>query len=119
MKRINFDRKQQRQLRHKRITNTLKACENQRPRLVVSKTDHHIYAQVIDDATGKVIASSSTLTLKLKNDNIANAKVVGQDVAKKTLAKDVQLVAFDRGGNLYHGKVKALADAAREAGLKF
>ena len=69
MKHINFDRKKQRKLRHKRTTNTLKCAENTRPRLVVTKTDHHIYAQIIDDATSKVLASSSTLTLKLKGNN--------------------------------------------------
>ncbi len=119
MKRINFDRKEQRKLRHKRITNTLKRVENKKPRLVVTKTDHHIYAQIIDDASAKVLVSSSTLSLKLKAINIANAKKIGADIAQKAKAKNITTIAFDRGGNKYHGRIKALADAAREAGLKF
>lgn len=119
MKHINFDRKKQRKLRHKRTTNTLKRAENTHPRLVVTKTDHHIYAQIIDDATSKVLASSSTLTLKLKSNNVENAKKVGTDIAKKAKDLKITAIAFDRGGNKYHGRVKALADAAREAGLKF
>lgn len=119
MKRINFDRKVQRKLRHKRITNTLKRAENKKPRLVFTKTDHHIYAQIIDDATGKVLVATSTLMLKLDKANLANAKQVGTEIAQKAKAKKISTVAFDRGGNKYHGRVKALADAAREAGLKF
>ena len=119
MKKINFNRKKQRKLRHKRITDTLKGCENKFPRLVVTKTDHHIYAQIIDDSKGKVLASSSTLVLKLKKLNVQNSKIVGQDIAKKAIALKIKEVAFDRGGNLYHGKIKALADAARENGLSF
>lgn len=119
MKHINFDRKAQRKLRHLRTTKTLKKAENLRPRLVVTKTDHHIYAQIVDDATGKVLVSSSTLVLKLNGANVENAKKVGTDVAKKALEKKIKLIAFDRGGNKYHGKVAALADAAREAGLDF
>ena len=119
MKRINFDRKVQRKLRHKRITNTLNRAENKKPRLVVTKTDHHIYAQIIDDATGKVLVATSTLMLKLDKANLANAKQVGTEIAQKAKAKKISTVAFDRGGNKYHGRVKALADAAREAGLKF
>ena len=119
MKRVNFDRKEQRKLRHKRITNTLKRAENKKPRLVVTKTDHHIYAQIVDDATGKVLAASSTLMLKLDKANLANAKQVGTDIAQKAKTKKISIVVFDRGGNKYHGRVKALADAARDAGLKF
>ena len=88
-------------------------------KLVVTKTDHHIYAQIIDDATSKVLTSSSTLTLKLKGNNVQNAKKVGTDIAKKAKDLKITAIAFDRGGNKYHGRVKALADAAREAGLKF
>lgn len=119
MKRINFDRKQQRTLRHKRITNKLKRAENDRPRLVVTKSDHHIYAQIIDDNTGKVLTSSSSLVLKLKKLNMEAAKAVGADVAKKATALKIKKVAFDRGGNLYHGKIAALADEARKNGLEF
>ena len=119
MKHANFDRKLQRKYRHRRTTNKLKNAENTKQRLVVSKTDKHLYAQIIDDSNNKVLCSSSTLVLKLKNTNIANAKKVGEDIAKKAVALKIKEVAFDRGGNLYHGKVQALADAARENGLKF
>lgn len=119
MKRINFDRKEQRNIRHKRIKKTLVKCENTRPRLVVTKSGSHIYAQIIDDSKNVIIASSSTLTLKLKNSNIPSAIKVGEDVAIKAIAKKVTKITFDRGGNLYHGKIKALADAARGKGLDF
>lgn len=119
MKHVNFDRKKQRKLRHLRTTKTLKKAENTRPRLVVSKSDHHIYAQIIDDANNKVLVSSSTLILKLDGSNVENAKKVGTDIAKKAIAKNIKKIAFDRGGNLYHGKIAALANAAREAGLDF
>ncbi len=119
MKRTNFNRKLQRQLRHKRITKKLHACENTRPRLVVSKTTHHIYAQLIDDNNNKVLASASTLTLKLKNNNIANAAKVGEAIAKKAAELKIKQVAFDRGGNKYHGRIEALANAARKGGMDF
>ena len=119
MKHANFDRKLQRKYRHKRTTKKLKACENTKPRLVVSKTDKHIYAQIIDDANNKVLCSSSTLVLKLNGANVENAKKVGEDIAKKATVANVKAIAFDRGGNIYNGQVKALADAARENGLKF
>lgn len=119
MKQMNFDRKQQRKLRHLRTTKTLKKCENTLPRLVVSKTDHHLYAQIIDDATHKVLVSASTLTLKLKENNLESAKKVGEAIGKKAIEKGIKAVAFDRGGNKYHGKVAAIADAARAQGLKF
>ncbi len=119
MKQVNFDRKKQRKLRHLRTTKTLKRCENTLPRLVVSKTDHHIYAQIIDDSQNKVLAATSTLTLKLKANNLQAAKQVGTEIAKLGMKVGVSSVAFDRGGNKYHGRVAALANAAREAGLKF
>ena len=119
MKHANFDRKAQRQYRHKRTTNKLKACENTKPRLVVSKTDKHIYAQIVDDANNKVLCSSSTLVLKLNGANVENAKKVGEDIDEADVAAKIQAIAFDRGGNLYHGQVKALADEARKNGLKF
>jgi large subunit ribosomal protein L18 len=98
--------------------------KNGRVRLVVSRTNQHIYAQLIDDAEGKTIAHASTLdqalsSLKSKS-NVEAAKAVGALIAKK--AKDLKLnleVVFDRGGYLFHGRVKALADAAREGGLNF
>jgi large subunit ribosomal protein L18 len=97
-----------------------------RPRLSVFKSNKYIYAQVIDDVAGHTLASASTMDTALVKDNklesksnLDAAKVVGEAVAKKALEKGIEAVVFDRGGYVYHGRVKALADAAREAGLKF
>ena len=91
-----------------------------RPRLNVYRSLNHIYAQVIDDLKGETIASASTLAGKINSGgNIAAAKEVGKLVAEQAIAKGVKKVVFDRGGYLYHGRIKALADAAREAGLDF
>ena len=92
-----------------------------RPRLAVFKSLKHIYAQVIDDASGKTIASASSRDKdsSTKGANAAAAKAVGALIAKKAKDKGVTQVVFDRGGYLYHGNIKALADAARENGLKF
>jgi large subunit ribosomal protein L18 len=80
----------------------------------------HIYAQVIDDQKGVTLASASSLELKLKTGgNVVSAKEIGKAIAERATAKGVKKVVFDRGGYLYHGRVKALADAAREAGLEF
>lgn len=90
------------------------------PRLSVFRSNAHIHAQVIDDVNGVTIASASSVSLKLENgSNIEAAKVVGKAIAEATLAKKIKNVVFDRGGYIYHGRIKALADAAREAGLKF
>lgn len=89
------------------------------PRLRVTKTLNHIYAQIIDDTQGKTLVSASSVQLKIKGGNIESAKQVGSELAKKALSLSISRVAFDRGGHLYHGRVKALADSAREAGLKF
>jgi len=96
----------------------------ERPRLSVFRSDKHIYAQVIDDFAGKTVATASSLQAdvrgELKNGgNIAAAKSVGKAIADRAKAAGVTMVAFDRGGRQYHGRVKALADAARAAGLKF
>jgi large subunit ribosomal protein L18 len=91
-----------------------------RPRLNVYRSLKHIYAQVIDDAKGETIASASTLAAKIEaGGNVAAAKEVGKRVAELAIEKGVKKVVFDRGGYLYHGRIKALADAAREAGLDF
>jgi large subunit ribosomal protein L18 len=91
-----------------------------RPRLNVYRSLNHIYAQVIDDAKGETILSASTLSAKLKiGGNVAAAREVGKLVAERALEKGIKKVVFDRGGYLYHGRIKALADAAREAGLEF
>lgn len=97
---------------------------SQRPRLAVFRSDKHIYAQIIDDLQGTTLVSASTLekdvTKQLeKTNNVEAAKVVGELIARRALDKGVSEVVFDRGGYVYHGKVKALADAAREAGLQF
>lgn len=93
-------------------------------RLVVTKSSNHIYAQVISSVDAKVIASASTLSSELKGDinhggNIDAAKKVGALIAQRALACDVDTVAFDRSGYKYHGRIKSLAESAREAGLKF
>ncbi len=90
------------------------------PRLSVFRSNAHIHCQVIDDVAGKTLFSCSSLELKSKNGgNIAGAKEVGAEIAKRALANKIETVVFDRGGYLYHGRIKALAEAAREAGLKF
>jgi large subunit ribosomal protein L18 len=106
-----------------RIRTRLKGS-GERPRLAVFKSGKHIYAQVIDDATGKTVAHASSLDAGLKKEgkagaNVGTAKRVGKLVADRAKEKGVARVVFDRGGYIYHGKVKALADAAREGGLEF
>src|ERR1700682_3716814 len=92
----------------------------ERPRLNVYRSLNHIYAQVVDDSKGETIVSASTLAGKINaGGNVAAAKEVGKLVAEQAIAKGVKKVVFDRGGYLYHGRIKALADAAREAGLDF
>lgn len=91
----------------------------ERPRLAVFRSNQHIYAQIIDDVVGNTLVSASTLTVKVDGSKSEAAKAVGTDIAKKALEKGVDKVVFDRGGNLYHGRIKALADGAREAGLDF
>lgn len=92
-----------------------------RPRLAVFRSVNHIYAQVIDDAEGRTLASAASTEkdLKGKGGNIEGAKLIGKTVAERAKAKGINKIVFDRGGYLYHGRVKALADAAREAGLEF
>ncbi len=92
-----------------------------RPRLAVFRSVNHIYAQVIDDAEGHTLASAASTEkeLKGKGGNIEGAKLIGKAVAERAKAKGINKIVFDRGGYLYHGRVKALADAAREAGLEF
>ena len=108
-----------RQRIHSRIRRKLAGTE-ERPRLNVYRSLNHIYAQVIDDSTGTTLASASTLAGKINaGGNIAAAKEVGKLVAEQAIEKGVKKVVFDRGGYLYHGRIKALADAAREAGLDF
>jgi large subunit ribosomal protein L18 len=101
----------------------------ERPRLTVFRSVSHIYVQVVDDASGRTIASASSVEGKAKGSatgskgtnggNIAGAKAIGKTIAERLLEKGVKRVVFDRNGFLYHGRVKAVADAAREAGLEF
>ena len=113
-----FDRRAARGRRHRRVRVGL-AGTPERPRLAVFRSLQHIYAQVIDDASGRTLAAASTVELKAKTNDLASAQKVGQAIAKKAKDAGVSAVVFDRGGFLYHGRVKALADAAREAGLEF
>jgi len=108
---------------HERIRKNLSGNEA-RPRLCVFRSNKHIYAQIVDDMKGTTLTAASTLDGDTKaavksGGNIAAAKAVGKLVAQRALAKGINAVLFDRGGYIYHGRVKALADAAREAGLKF
>ena len=109
--------------KHMKIRNRFSGTA-ERPRLAVFRSNNHVYAQVIDDVAGKTLVSASTLEkdikAELKNtDDIEAATKIGDIVAKRALEKGIKAVVFDRGGYIYHGKVKALADAAREAGLEF
>jgi large subunit ribosomal protein L18 len=105
---------------HKRIRNRVSGTP-ERPRLAVFRSVNHIYAQIIDDTQGHTIvaAGSTEKDLKGKGGNIDGAKAIGQTVAERAKSKGVTKVVFDRGGYQYHGRVKALADAARAAGLEF
>ena len=108
--------------RRRRNRTSLRARAGTRPRLSVHRSGKHIYAQVIDDAAGTTVASASTLEKDVRGTSGANidaATSVGKRVAEAAKAAGVTQVVFDRGGFLYHGRVKALADAAREAGLEF
>ena len=113
-----FDRRAARGRRHRRVRLHV-AGSSERPRLAVFRSLNHIYAQLIDDQSGRTLAAASTLELKSKANSVAAAQKVGEAIAQKAAAAGVKAVVFDRGGFLYHGRVKALADAAREAGLEF
>jgi large subunit ribosomal protein L18 len=112
------DRKEGRAKRHRRVRVTVSGT-SERPRLAVYRSLNHLYAQVIDDGAAKTVAAASTVELKAKGNGMAEAAQVGKQIADKARAAGVKQVVFDRGGFLYHGRVKALADAAREAGLEF
>ena len=107
---------------HDRIRKKLQGTSD-RPRLNVYRSLNHIYVQVIDDLSGQTLVSASTAEGKKEErrsgGNVASAKAVGKTIAERAKAKGVTKVVFDRGGYIYHGRVKALADAAREAGLQF
>ena len=110
--------------RKSRVRTALKKAANGKMRLSVFRSGKHIYVQVIDDAKGATVASASTLDKEIrdqikKSSTIEAASIIGKVVAERALKSGVSEVVFDRGGYIYHGRVKALADAAREAGLKF
>ncbi len=110
-------------MRHTRLRKKL-AGTQERPRLAVFRSNHHIYAQLIDDGAGRTLVAASTLDPDLKDQlpssgKIDSATVVGTSIAKKAKDAGVTRVVFDRGGYAYHGRVKALAEAAREVGLEF
>jgi len=105
---------------HDRIRRKVRSSE-QRPRLAVFRSVAHIYAQVIDDSKGRTLVAASSIEKSGKSagGNVAAAKAIGKSIAERAKEKGIKRVVFDRGGYQYHGRVKALADAAREAGLEF
>jgi large subunit ribosomal protein L18 len=105
--------------RRRRVRTALRARAGGKPRLSVHRTGRHIYAQIIDDAAGRTLASASTLGASASGANVDAAVVVGKQIAEAAKQAGVTTVVFDRGGFLFHGRVKALADAAREGGLEF
>ena len=115
-----IDRKAERERRHARVRNKISGTA-ERPRLCVFRSNTNIYAQIIDDVAGNTIVSASTLDkeVKTKKSNVEAAKEVGTLIAKRAAEKNIETVVFDRGGYIYHGVVKELAEAAREGGLKF
>ncbi len=120
---MSINRKANQQRIHRRIRKRVSGTA-ERPRLCVHFSGKHVYAQVVDDEVGRTLASAATTEESIVSSskggaNRATAEKIGKAIAERLLAKNVDKVIFDRGGFLYHGKVKALADAARESGLKF
>lgn len=120
---MRYTKEEARKARHFRVRKKVVGTSD-KPRLNIFRSVNHIYAQVIDDFTGITVIAASSLDKEMKGKlksggNIEAAKKVGAVIAKKALEKGISQVVFDRGGYLYHGRVKALADAAREGGLKF
>lgn len=120
-----ISKKSRSEIRHKkhaRLRNRISGTA-ERPRLCVFRSNNHMYAQVIDDVKGHTLCAASTMDKEAKDleytDNVDAAAFVGKTIAERALAKGIKEVVFDRGGFIYHGKVKALAEAAREAGLEF
>lgn len=116
----HLNRKEVRRKIHRRIRKKVEGTQA-RPRLAVHFSNQHVYAQVIDDTAGQTLAAVSTLdkSIETKGANVASAVRIGQVIAERAKGKSIESVVFDRGGFLYEGKVKALAEAAREGGLKF
>ncbi|HIK07214.1 MAG TPA: 50S ribosomal protein L18 [Trichormus sp. M33_DOE_039] len=120
---MKLTRRESKQRRHKRIRGKVKGSP-ERPRLAVFRSHEHIYAQVIDDTQHSTLVAASTVEPDLKSSlssgaNCEASAQVGKLIAQRSLEKGITKVVFDRGGNLYHGRIKALAEAAREAGLDF
>ena len=118
-----INRAENRSTRRARVRRSLRGS-NERPRLSVFRSLHHIYVQVISDESGRTLAAASTMTEGVGGDlkskrGVAAAKAVGTAIAERCIESGIKRVVFDRNGFLYHGRVKALADAAREAGLQF
>ncbi len=110
-----------RQEKHRRLRRHLNGT-SERPRMSVFRSNNHMYVQIIDDTVGKTLVAASTLTKELgleKTNDVEAAEKLGAYIGKKALDAGIEEVVFDRGGFIYHGKIQALADAAREAGLKF
>lgn len=120
---MKLTRRESKQRRHRRVRGKVSGCA-ERPRLAVFRSNEHIYAQIIDDTKHHTLVAASTVEPGLKSDLATGASCeasaqVGKLIAVRSLEKGITKVVFDRGGNLYHGRIKALADAAREAGLDF
>jgi large subunit ribosomal protein L18 len=119
---MKLTRKESTRRRHARIRRHVRGTA-ERPRLAIFRSNNHIYAQVIDDAQHHTLAAASSLEADLRKEVAGSTKdasaLVGQLIAKRSIEKGIKQVVFDRGGKLYHGRVAALADAAREAGLNF
>ena len=107
-----------RQKIHKKIRSEMSGTKD-RPRLSVFRSSKHIYAQLIDDDNAKVLAQASDVKMKAKGTKVSKSTEIGKLIAKEALAKKIEAVVFDRGGNVYSGRIKAVADGAREGGLKF
>ena len=114
------DTRAQRIKRHARVRGKISGTA-ERPRLSVFRSENHIYAQIIDDVAGNTLVSASTVKKAFEGNgsNIAAAKKIGSTIAERALAKGIEEVVFDRGGYIFHGRVAALAEGAREGGLKF
>lgn len=118
-----IDRSTERRRIHKRIRQRISGNVN-RPRLCIYRSSKYIYAQIVDDTQGKTLVAASTAEKDVRGDlkqagNIQASKLVGKAIAERAKAKGIETVVFDRGGYLYHGRIKAVAEAARESGLKF
>jgi large subunit ribosomal protein L18 len=118
-----IDRSAERRRIHKRIREKISGSSS-RPRLCVYRSSKYVYAQIVDDVHGKTLVAASTAEKDVRGDlkqagNIQASKLVGKTIAERARAKGIETVVFDRGGYLYHGRIKAVAEAARESGLKF